>query len=309
MTKSNFHLFRRTVLLAGMIAISVAGCSHDTPSPFENCGNGILDAGEECDDGPGLARSSDTDGCLTTCRLARCGDGFVQSGVEECDTNNLDICNRSTCTCGSLGLAEGAVSGAGTSLRCSASCAYDVSGCGAPLSTMTPTQPPTSTPTPTTSPTPRQGTCGNGRIEADETCDDGNTSDNDECPSDCRVRSCTLSGTRLRAAVTFAVSGSNGLPRSATVLVSYPDGVVGLPDGDERGRLVRNNQYTLAFEADFDHALRARVGRNQGIPSADIFLIDFDRCSGADLPSPDELSCQVLACDDVPDCHCSVELR
>jgi cysteine-rich repeat protein len=45
------------------------------------CGNGLRDPDEECDDGDG----DDHDGCLTTCKLARCGDGIVRRGVEECD--------------------------------------------------------------------------------------------------------------------------------------------------------------------------------------------------------------------------------
>ena len=45
------------------------------------CGNSVTEPGEECDDG----NTSNTDACLTTCVAARCGDGFVQTGVEECD--------------------------------------------------------------------------------------------------------------------------------------------------------------------------------------------------------------------------------
>ena len=47
------------------------------------CGNGMLEAGEECDDG---ARNADAraDACRTDCRLPYCGDGTVDSG-EECD--------------------------------------------------------------------------------------------------------------------------------------------------------------------------------------------------------------------------------
>ena len=47
------------------------------------CGNGMLEAGEECDDG---ARNADAraDACRTDCRLPYCGDGTMDSG-EECD--------------------------------------------------------------------------------------------------------------------------------------------------------------------------------------------------------------------------------
>jgi cysteine-rich repeat protein len=49
------------------------------PEPV--CGNGIVEDGEECDDG----NDDDTDDCLSTCVHASCGDGFVHQGVETCD--------------------------------------------------------------------------------------------------------------------------------------------------------------------------------------------------------------------------------
>ncbi len=50
---------------------------------------------EECDD----ANWRNDDRCVGDCRLARCGDGYVYTGVEECDdgnTTNGDWCS-STC--------------------------------------------------------------------------------------------------------------------------------------------------------------------------------------------------------------------
>ena len=61
-----------------------------------------LERQEDCDDGD----ADNTDGCLTTCEVASCGDGFVQAGVEGCDdgnTNNADLCTYPGCasaTCG-----------------------------------------------------------------------------------------------------------------------------------------------------------------------------------------------------------------
>ena len=46
-----------------------------------SCGNGILERGEACDDGNQVQE----DACLTDCTLARCGDGVVQAGEEDCD--------------------------------------------------------------------------------------------------------------------------------------------------------------------------------------------------------------------------------
>ena len=61
------------------------GCSIDCKSD-ESCGDGILDevVDEVCDDG----NDDDTDKCPATCEPARCGDGFVQRGIESCDDGN-----------------------------------------------------------------------------------------------------------------------------------------------------------------------------------------------------------------------------
>lgn len=56
------------------------------------CGNGVVDSGEDCDDG----NSDNTDDCLNDCTNARCGDGFVHSGVEECDDLS-EFCDHTTC--------------------------------------------------------------------------------------------------------------------------------------------------------------------------------------------------------------------
>ncbi|MFO1518759.1 MAG: hypothetical protein U1F57_03700 [bacterium] len=68
------------------------------PSAQGICGDGVLDAGEECDNGN--ANSNTADQCRTTCKLSACGDGIVDTG-EECDNgpnngNAPDQC-RTTC--------------------------------------------------------------------------------------------------------------------------------------------------------------------------------------------------------------------
>ncbi len=48
--------------------------------PF--CGDGVVDPGELCDDGPG---NWDSAACTSTCQLATCGDGLLHEEVEVCD--------------------------------------------------------------------------------------------------------------------------------------------------------------------------------------------------------------------------------
>ena len=73
------------------------------------CGDGFLrddlaqDAPgyEACDDG----NAENTDGCLTTCALARCSDGFVRDGEEACDDgdgNDRNAC-RNNCEVAACG--------------------------------------------------------------------------------------------------------------------------------------------------------------------------------------------------------------
>jgi len=64
------------------------------------CGNGVLNAGEECDYGP-LNSNTAPDGCRNDCRRAFCGDGAIDSG-EVCDDRNRvnnDAC-KNDCTVG-----------------------------------------------------------------------------------------------------------------------------------------------------------------------------------------------------------------
>jgi cysteine-rich repeat protein len=62
-----------------------------TVTPPE-CGNGLQETGEQCDDG----NLDDTDACLATCLAASCGDGYTWSGFEYCDDGNeieTDTCD------------------------------------------------------------------------------------------------------------------------------------------------------------------------------------------------------------------------
>lgn len=79
------------------------------------CGDGVLDSGEQCDDG---TANSDVapDACRTDCRFAYCGDGVIDNG-EVCDTDDLD-----QATCQSESFTKGDIS-------CDDQCQLVTSGC------------------------------------------------------------------------------------------------------------------------------------------------------------------------------------
>jgi len=72
-----------------------AQCGGITPP---ECGNQVLEAGEECDDG----NTDNNDGCNAQCVLEFCGDGVVQDGIgEECEyhaqCNDQDYHTEDSC--------------------------------------------------------------------------------------------------------------------------------------------------------------------------------------------------------------------
>ncbi|NVB41162.1 DUF4215 domain-containing protein [Pseudenhygromyxa sp. WMMC2535] len=125
--------------------------------PEGECGNGEVEAGEQCDLGEGNAPEAQ---CTPACQIAACGDGYANADYEECDDGNqdendgcLNDCTANVCGDGILN--EGVeLCDDGNSINtddCSNECV--------------------------------PGTCGDGVIDNNEQCDDGNQSDEDGCPS------------------------------------------------------------------------------------------------------------------------------
>jgi hypothetical protein len=79
------------VAVAAWAALGRGGHTPARSSAAAACGNGVVDPGEECDDGNGAA----DDACVA-CRWARCGDGKVRRGVEACDP--ADPATRGGCS-------------------------------------------------------------------------------------------------------------------------------------------------------------------------------------------------------------------
>ncbi|APR78028.1 Multiple EGF-like-domain protein 3 precursor [Minicystis rosea] len=119
------------------------------------CGNGVIETGEDCDDGnlfPG-------DGCSSKCALetgftcsgmpsicaATCGDGFI-GGPEECDDQNT-------------------TAGDGCSANCTVEVGFSCKGVPSKCST----------------------TCGDGVVGGTEQCDDHNLGDGDGCNKSCQT--------------------------------------------------------------------------------------------------------------------------
>tara|TARA_Y100000310_G_scaffold248856_1_gene254829 strand:+ start:5323 stop:8031 length:2709 start_codon:yes stop_codon:yes gene_type:complete len=132
------------------------------------CGNGILDASEECDD----ANRRDWDGCNSTCLLeiGICGDGIVQSLLgEQCESYTYDsslpyVCSRClfvslTCGDGVKDAGEECDDGQLNSTSPDANCR----------------------------PNCHVSSCGDAVLDSAEMCDDGNRLAGDGCDRFCRA--------------------------------------------------------------------------------------------------------------------------
>lgn len=277
--KSRALSFSLTVAVLGT-ALVAACTGGPTPNPFRLCGNGIIDPGEQCDDGDG---NSDFGACLTTCQTAFCGDRFIYSAKEQCDTNNFGYPDpRDPQTCKKLGFDGG-------TLLCTGDCRIDTSGCG-PAFTPAATVAQTSTPTSTSTPTP--GTrCGNGLIEDDETCA--------TCPTDCVIHECTPSGSQVTFAVNFAPPAGQDAT-SVTVLVGYRSDIVSIPGtgtaSSVSARVKNKPPNSIPGVNDLDYGLRVVLSRSAPIAAGRLFTVDFDTCGGAGAPTAADASCIVEGC-------------
>jgi cysteine-rich repeat protein len=125
------------------------------------CGNGVIDPGEQCDDG----NTAGGDSCSSTCQLEVCGNGIMDPG-EQCDDGNLvngDGCS-STCeneVCGNNIVDPGE--------QCDDGNLVDGDGCSS---------------------TCQLEVCGNGVVGPGEQCDDGNLDNGDGCSSTCQLEVC-----------------------------------------------------------------------------------------------------------------------
>ncbi len=157
-----------------ILLIAVSGCAQEMPSlPLgssgpNTCGDGVVQAGEPCDDGNAV----ETDACLSNCNLNACGDGFIHVGVEDCDdANTID------------------------QDECRNNCAWSICGDGSIRLGLNPNEPGyeacdddnTSNNDSCTNQC-REAACGDGYVQDGvETCDDGNLEVGDGCNAECQM--------------------------------------------------------------------------------------------------------------------------
>jgi cysteine-rich repeat protein len=178
------------------------------------CGNGIIEAGEQCDGTaipdlacPALGYAGGTPACLSFCVLvcSGCGNGVVNPG-ETCDEgkDNSDLpnaacrtdCQERRCGDGILDADEACDDGEDNGLAPGAFCRPDC----------------------------RPARCGDGVVDPGETCDDGARAGGDGCGASCRVEdgfTCLGEAPSTCLPVTFAA-----LP-AGTFLMGSPAGELG----------------------------------------------------------------------------------
>lgn len=200
---------RLGLLAAVAAAVLLTACPASTEPGDTECGNGIVEPGEQCDLGP-FNNDLAPDACRRTCVYARCGDGVTDTG-EECDDGNTvsnDGCS-STCVrerrCGD-GVVDApeqcddgnTLDGDGCAANCQWEfecgdgvcetdrnescmvCAEDCCPCGDGVCESLKGE---------TCARCREDccpSCGDGVLGSTEQCDDGNNADGDGCAADCK---------------------------------------------------------------------------------------------------------------------------
>jgi cysteine-rich repeat protein len=143
--------------------------------------------------------------------------------------------------------------------------------------------------------------CGDSNVVAPETCDDGNTSNNDNCPSDCIVDPCTPNGgSNVPFAVNFTTPVGVGVA-GMTVLLDYPESKLNLPGSGgsiPAGIITDFPSGASAASNDFDHALRQLVSRTTNMPAGLLFRVHYESCQGALAATPADFTCTVLDASD-----------
>ncbi len=258
-----------------------------TPMTAPECGDGVVNGEEQCDDGRHCARgdavgdpcSSDDDcagvagacelrsgdGCQADCRLPVCGDGVVDGQAGSCGDN---VC---------------------------------------------------------VGPNPAAGSACTGDSDClGETCDDGNTDEgaDDACPANCQVATCIPSGERVTANVNFASNPDGTIVSGLELFVRYAEDTVSIPGSanapEVTGRIASpGNVFSSITPNDRNYGLVLVLFDSTlfGVDPGTAVTIEFDLCEGTPAPTAGDFTCAVnsasdLSLLDVTDqITCEVELQ
>ncbi|PCC75195.1 DUF4215 domain-containing protein [Nannocystis exedens] len=148
-----------------------------------SCGDGVQDAGEECDDG---ADNGADRPCTPNCTKVACGDGFQGPG-EGCDDGNTLDGDSCTSACQAAGCGDGVVS---VGEECDDMNTDNSDGC---LNSC------------------QLASCGDGYVyTGTEPCDDGDDDNSDGCLDTCEVAKCGDGFVREGVEVCDDGDGDNG---------------------------------------------------------------------------------------------------
>lgn len=144
--------------------------------------------------------------------------------------------------------------------------------------------------------------CGNGMVDAGETCDDGNTVNEDSCPGDCAVDPCTPT-LDAGPVVTVSLDNQQGTAFGvATVFLDYPEGLVLLPGSGEdsqaqaavTGRPTSGSPTCVVNDRDHGLQFGCFSFGGAGFPEGQLFSAAFKRCQGAAAPTAQSFRCTVI---------------
>lgn len=161
------------------------------------CGNGLIESGEECDDG---SANGHDNVCDASCRrlAGSCGDGIVESLLgEQCELS------------------------VPSAFPCNGHCRYILPSCGDgkpnPGEECDDGKANSNHPNAHCRPDCRLARCGDGVVDKGEQCDDGNNVSHDGCSATCQIDTPlpgaqVLAGTTTQSPITVSLNGSSSLP-------------------------------------------------------------------------------------------------
>jgi cysteine-rich repeat protein len=141
---------------------------------------------------------------------------------------------------------------------------------------------------------PRFDGCGNGLVTSGESCDDGNTTHFDGCPSNCVIAACTPTSNPRPVRVVI----NDSTVASVIIELDYPEGKVSLPGTGDTAD-VDNLSGAFQFDyLDFDHAIRIGASDAAAFGTTDVARLNFVDCSVGGPPVVADFTCTVTSASD-----------